>query len=291
LKAELHFCFKKLSGMKKTLLYFSIFIFSFCKAQDTLVYKGGQKVAVKVISVGDRVIYSMPPNGAPQSVSQSKLAYIKYKDGTRYTIQESVVNQEDFDESNPASYGPININLGIGLSTISAAIVAFFPGDFIGQGAGAIITQAPAYNFTVDYTFNQRATIGIGGAYEWVTDNPYAPPSNNISQTWAIEKMTRYNISLRFTEQFLKTDKGDLYAGVRGGVSLWTDQMIQNNPPNPYVSVVNPTFISPFTKLSIQILLGVRVFPVYNFGFHLETGIGTPYFLEAGITFRFKTKR
>jgi hypothetical protein len=74
--------------MKKLFIYFSLFIFSFslCSAQDTIVLKNGSKMAVKIVSVGDFVVFNQPPNQQDQRMDNSKIYYIKYADGSKYTI-------------------------------------------------------------------------------------------------------------------------------------------------------------------------------------------------------------
>jgi hypothetical protein len=74
--------------MKITLLYFSLFVFhsSLCVAQDTLVLKNGQKMAVKVIYVAPDIIYSIPPSDKQKLMWRSKVSYIKYSGGSIYTI-------------------------------------------------------------------------------------------------------------------------------------------------------------------------------------------------------------
>jgi hypothetical protein len=280
--------------MKKTLVYFSIFIFglSVCEAQDTLVYKTGEKVAVRIDSVGNKDIFYKAPTGSDQyKAGISQIYYIKYKDGTKYTIEQNKVDQNSNDIPDQRNFRPITINAGVGLSAMEVAVIIFWNNDFIGQGAGTFITQSLAYNSTIDYTLCKGFTVGIGGAYQWVTDNPYAPPINNVSETWAVEKITRYNMSLRFLNEFLKTDKADFYAGLRIGESIWTDNMLSNNPPNRYVTLVNPTFLSSTFKVSAQGFVGVRAYLLYNIAFHFEAGIGTPYIIEGGISFRFKTRK
>jgi hypothetical protein len=86
--------------MKKLpLLYLSLFILSFslCQAQDTLVFiKGGRQV-VKISYVGyagEKIIYSIPPSDNEMYVSRDKVWYIKYANGSIYTIKQ-VVNAED----------------------------------------------------------------------------------------------------------------------------------------------------------------------------------------------------
>ena len=74
--------------MKKFLIYFSFLLLhsSFCFAQDTLVLKNGQKMNVTIISVTDKIRYTIP-KGDNMSIRFSKVEYIKYKDGSTYNIK------------------------------------------------------------------------------------------------------------------------------------------------------------------------------------------------------------
>jgi hypothetical protein len=281
--------------MKKLVIHFSLCLFSFalCKAQDTLVFKNGDKLGVKIsVVLNDAVEYTLPPDEKQFSISLAKLDYIKYKDGSKYSIQQNKAEKTGTSECGYAlpNYHPITIDAGIGLSTMELAILVLYSNEFVGPGAGNFINQSPAFNGTVDYAVLKGFTLGIGGAYQWVTDNPYAPPINNVSETWAVERISRCNISLRAFYQFLKSNKMDFYLGIRVGESFYTDKMLSNNPPDPYVTPVNTTFSGDKSYGSIQGLLGVRVFPFYTMGFHAEFGIGTPYLIEGGLSFRFKTK-
>lgn len=77
--------------MKKTLFCFLLFSFNFSllQAQDTLFLRNGQKMGVKVVSVTDKVIYTVPPDDNPMYIKSSKVSYIKYKDGSIYTCKKN----------------------------------------------------------------------------------------------------------------------------------------------------------------------------------------------------------
>lgn len=96
--------------MKKLFIYFSLFIVhsSFAQTQDTIVLRNGQKMAVHVLfigyfsepqdtlvlrnqpanvtSIGYRIFYRISPDTQKMSIRFSKVMYIKYKNGSIYTI-------------------------------------------------------------------------------------------------------------------------------------------------------------------------------------------------------------
>lgn len=79
--------------MKKKVIPVLLFLLlqiSFCRAQnDTIVLRNGQKIGAKVISVSGFVIYSIPPSEKKLYFGRSKVNYIKYKDGSIYTIKHN----------------------------------------------------------------------------------------------------------------------------------------------------------------------------------------------------------
>lgn len=78
--------------MKKLLICFSLFVFhsSLCHAQDTIVLRDGQKMSVKIVSVNDFVIYTIPPGDKLLYFRRKKVRRIKYSDGVTYTINDTV---------------------------------------------------------------------------------------------------------------------------------------------------------------------------------------------------------
>lgn len=63
------------------------------------------------------------------------------------------------------------------------------------------------------------------------------------------------------------------------GISLWTDQ----TDPEGYNSLNN------LTAISIQAIIGITKHLNENFGINLEGGIGTPYFVNVGLSYRLNT--
>lgn len=127
--------------MCKGAIYFSLFIFhsSLCLAQDTLVLKNGQKMGVKVISVVDRIQYSIPPDTKQLSIGFSNVNYIKYKDGSVYHVEQAV---EDVQSKNNYS-GNDTISKLFSITTDLAQYILFQP------------------NIGVEYRINARFYAGI----------------------------------------------------------------------------------------------------------------------------------
>lgn len=281
--------------MKKCLLCSSFFILSssFCFAQDTLVYRTGEKVAVKIISVGgDVVMYTIPPGDQQKSVSKSALNYIRYQDGSRYSIQGAPVYNNSANEYNAPNHGWLTINAGVGFSLITTALPEYFDASLSSSNYYIFHSVTPVYNVTVDYGIVDAVSIGACGAYQSLTANP---GFDNTIEPFETERITRYNVAARLLWHITQGKNYDIYMGVRGGASIWTDQVISYSVPVMptcyYQNGVETQSIpSASIKGSFQFLFGYRVFIIPCLGFQFESGIGTPFLIEGGITFRFKTR-
>ncbi len=281
--------------MKKYLLFFSLFVFhfSFCTAQDTLVFKTGDKVAVKIIYVGEQqVLYTIPKEERQLWVMSKELNVVKYADGKSYSFIKVRKIKDSMRRVENRDYGLVNINAGIGVSIITFAT----GGNALFGGNIHLLSESPACNFTIDYNFTNYFTIGLAGSYQFFTDNPNSDEylSNNYA-FWEAERITRKTFALRFSYSILLKGRHNCYAGVRAGESFWTDRIISYTAPTPPPGYGGypeyTTMAGSEQRLSFQLFAGYRYFLSNNIGFHAELGIGTPYFAEAGITFRFKTKR
>lgn len=186
-------------------------------------------------------------------------------------------NSNNFEQS---SKGNLYVSAGLGASIIQAEI-------YDGQGEhsyNAIGTsQSLVYNGTIDYGIARIITIGAGVAYQTSLGIPVGGEYNS-----ATEEITRLNVSIRILWNMPFSKHFEIYGGLRTGSSFWTDKIIS---PEPQSSINhNPlTMTAPnFTRFSVQFPCGVRYF-IGFIGAHLELGIGTPYFIEGGISFRIKT--
>lgn len=176
--------------------------------------------------------------------------------------------------------GSLTANIGIGASAVE---LEFYN---IVTGAGADFTSlSPVYSGMLDYGINEEYSIGIGVAWQSMSDHPVSTYSvlfaNNSIVYGVTEHMTRTNTALQILRHFGKRAHGahaDFYSGIRVGESFWTDNT------SPYTPSLDSK--KRLRDLSVQLLFGYRVFVSTILALHLETGVGTPYFFEAGITVR-----
>lgn len=173
--------------------------------------------------------------------------------------------------------GELIMDLGAGLSKIDWLLEGLF-----GPGPN-IISETPAINSAFDYYVTNRTSLGVGITFQEIKDNPYVG-GNPVN--WVTEYVTRTNIAARWLTHFIKNPETDYYIGLRIGLSFWTDN---DESPNygyyslGYAALSNSNIIM---RGSVQILIGLRSNPSNLLSIHLEGGIGTPYFLEGGISIR-----
>jgi hypothetical protein len=66
---------------------------------DTIVLRHGPKMGVKIISFGDKIVYTLPQNSTEYFIWRSHIKYIKYADGAIYTVagaRDSAIGSHKF---------------------------------------------------------------------------------------------------------------------------------------------------------------------------------------------------
>lgn len=256
--------------MKKFLLVIILFS-SICHAQDTLVFKSGERKAVKILVMGDKITYCIPPNTKKYSIEKTDLANVVTSDSSTY-----IINNKIHESLSNMNHGALIINAGVG-----ASIILLTFGLFPNENSPNFLSVSPVYSSTIDYCILNKFSIGFGVAWQSILDNPNANTSIVYNVT---ERITRTNVAIRFLGHIDKDTAVDFYYGIRTGLSSWTDNIITdpNNPPMPTQFYSKKTL----SAISIQALFGVRFYLTDFIGLHAETGIGAPYFAEGGITIR-----
>ncbi len=280
--------------MKYIFTAFLLFVLtsSCIKAQDTIVLNDGKKILAQHIHIRQKIYYKNSTTHLKDSIAKSQVNYVIHESGWKIPMI-------------PPPWLPyFVITPGIGLSTMP-----YLFRSILGDSGSTIQASTPVYTLNVDYDQNSQFSIGIGFAWQSVKINPYTSyngqlstysfnplfPSVNIhpsptifipnsyfggSDNTILETITRFNIGVRLLYHIRNDDDEDFYLGTRLGVSFWTDKSI----PMGYNSMTN--LVAP----SVQFVIGVRKRLNDFMGITLEGGIGTPYFANAGISFKVNTK-
>ena len=203
----------------------------------------------------------------------------------------AVLAQRDSSTLRGAYKTSLAVSAGVGASTIY--VIAENPlNQLINGGPGAnIISVGPAYNCMLDYRTTIRASFGIALAYQQLSYNP----SDGREASWFIDNASRLNVGIRILEHFSKYPNADLYMGIRFGISFWSyDEILDQayvSAQGPYYATPTPAGTWTETKGSVQILIGFKGYLSDYIGLHLEAGLGTPYYAEVGLTYRFYTRQ
>ncbi len=159
----------------------------------------------------------------------------------------------------------------------------------------------PNIGVTGDYGFLKWLSIGIAGSYQsetvnWTPADLAFSGQQQSSSFPYIDKVSRLNIAGRFLFHLIRNENLDFYTGFRAGVSYWHDATYTIDTINPttFIYLKTPAYFIGKSSLmvpSFQYLWGLRIYPSKNIGIHIEAGIGSPYLVEGGVTFRINTRK
>ncbi len=124
--------------------------------------------------------------------------------------------------------------------------------------------------------------------------------TGNIDTLQGTVSAMKANLGLSATLFYLQKKGFNLYTGARAGVTLWHlraqanfDYYVKNylGPFAPIVSKYVPSDGSfNVTTMLLQItLLGMSVYPVKNVGMYGEIALGSPYWFNLGLSYRFNS--
>ena len=154
------------------------------------------------------------------------------------------------------------------------------------------ISSSGVLNATIDYGLCKVLSIGGGISYQYFTVNANAY-TNSRADTFenVTENIGKLNVRMRLIAHwdFDNNHLWEFYGGVGIGASYWSDNNNSGDPNFPDDSPYETARV-----LSLQGLIGVRRYsrntskhPNNNIGIHLELAVGSPYFIDGGLNFRF----
>jgi len=140
----------------------------------------------------------------------------------------------------------------------------------------------PNIGGTFDYGISRGVSIGVAGSYqsEVVSYNSWTNFSDMVSRT---------NAAVRFLVHLSKNNKKiDDYIGVRFGFCYWRDNPSSQNWIGPPYNTTVTFLRTPNTSYAcLQVLYGIRLYMSDNIALHVEAGIGQPFLIESGLSYRF----
>lgn len=174
---------------------------------------------------------------------------------------------------------PVKTNAsGINGDTYPYPIAAF---SSVSYNKGATIDIGLINHFSIGFAFSYQSEEVN---WQFGSDDGSAPTPYQL-----YDKITRTNVALRFLRHGRMNKHFDFYYGIRFGSSMWDDTPSQVNASYNNGSPVTFLPTRNVSTGSLQVLCGLRYFPLPFLGIQVEAGIGSPYLAEAGLTFRINT--
>jgi|GEM_PF-1148045 hypothetical protein len=254
---------------------------------DMLTLWGGSKIYCKVKSLSDVVInYVSCTDSAkkPTFIVRTKVHYWVHPDNSYIVISYDSIIQPpphpppikvDTVYKGESIEHKVFVSAGLGYSTLGTRIYGLLVFE------GGLVSESWVYNGAIDYGIKYNTTLGLAMSYQEATGVPLT--LDKTGQADNSEYFTRFNCGFRVLHYIVHTYSLFVYSGFRLGISYWRDIPIDINEPSKIdaVTTLGDQSIYP----SIQVLFGCKL--IYRvIGLHLEVGIGTPYFAEAGLSIK-----
>lgn len=150
------------------------------------------------------------------------------------------------------------------------------------------IQANPVITAAFDMDRSNRKSIGITASFHNIS---------YVDSTGTQRSVRRNNFAVRGLVHLKKSkDKLNPYLGVRAGLSrgeryvtktIWTTNTITIGGSSVSVRLPSGSTIAKeeYTLPSLRLLFGIRAYLNDDIGFHIESGIGAPYVVNAGISF------
>ena len=172
--------------------------------------------------------------------------------------------------------------VGVSLKTVLeiSKIIDNLDVDTIVQDA--VYSSMPAIGGSYGYMINELFSVGIASSYQ--TFN-----INNDVVGYSLD-IKRTNFALRGLIHYGKSEKIDMYSGIRLGLTNWKGGVdIKGTTADPTVKQTVSDLNDYFTKIKFApqlIVFGIRGYFINNVGAFAEIAIGPSAFLFGGLTFR-----
>jgi hypothetical protein len=179
--------------------------------------------------------------------------------------------------------GEFVASAGAGYSVLFAVLNSL--GSYSSNITNGTITSngIPVISVAGDYALSDRFSLGLGVGYQSTgfTVTGFSDSSNGLTNQSATVDISRLNIGLRPLFHFGSNPNIDPYLGFRVGVSIWNVGSSSTDPNFNYASKLTGALPS------FQALFGLKGYFTPMIGAHIEVAIGTPYLVEAGLSFKF----
>lgn len=147
------------------------------------------------------------------------------------------------------------------------------------------VTSVPTIAFTYDYGLSDNFSLGLAGAFQsnsGTFTNDYFDENYMLQTENAKVSLSRINLALRPLFHYGKSDKLDMYSGLRVGYLVRNVKAESKDP--------DAVFLDEFdgNRFALGLVpFGFRYFFTDNIGMNMDLQIGTPYVVSGGIALSF----
>lgn len=174
------------------------------------------------------------------------------------------------------------VSIGVGQSMVKTLSDIFLNNNTF-DSTGLNYTALPAFYVNYDFQVNEFFSVGAAGSFQLF----------KLKNTTTSEfvQINRTNIGIRALFHYGKSDKMDMYSGVRLSTTMWDLSTNITGDPSvtEFVDDLNSSkFFNKAVVIAPQIVaFGIKGYFTDMFGAHLEFSIGSPYYLSGGVNMRF----
>ena len=174
------------------------------------------------------------------------------------------------------------VSIGVGQSMVKALADIFLNNNSF-DSTGLRYTSLPAFYGNYDFQVNEFFSVGAAGSFQLF----------KLKNTTTSEfvQINRTNIGIRALFHYGKSDRMDMYSGVRLSTTMWgLSTNITGDPSvTEFVDDLNSSkFFNKAVVIAPQIVaFGIKGYFTDMFGAHMEFSIGSPYYLSGGVNVRF----
>ncbi len=159
--------------------------------------------------------------------------------------------------------------------------------------------SSPVGQLSYEYQLESWVSLGVMGSYQYFKADLL---DINSTGNLILLQAHRANFAVKPTFYYVNQQSVSLYSGLRLGLTWWQLRIETGNLID-YIETITPDFLDnfvlsripvatkyviPYTSFAAQLtIFGFEAYFTDNFGFNLEFSIGSPYFLSAGLNYRF----
>ena len=137
-------------------------------------------------------------------------------------------------------------------------------------------SATPAMQLSYDYMVTDFLSAGAAVSFQQF----------KFSDTDGMFAIRRMNFAARALFHYGKSDKLDMYSGVRLGMTNWGYKIdIASNDPT--LTALQDSKFAGFGFAPQLIAFGIRGYFTDNIGANVEFAVGAPYYMTGGISYRF----